>query len=297
MFSYCRLCAEQKKVSELKKTVFDWGIKEKLVACCMWKPSSEEYTIPQTVCNDCIEQLENVWQFALRISESEQKLIQIVHFSSNELDFKQETPNTDHEFIEMNLDVPDDELGVEEASSSASETESEHSKGSRRVVRKARGVKKKQQVSKLFNISKIVSKDDCNLDGTVTDEGVAKMELSLTSFSTKTWNDCEFKCNDCDYNAKGFNKFHTHDQTSHSPFLMKRSFQCLFCQQVCKRLQSLVVHISYRHLPHLSYWFVEIFNRIQCIHLKLNFYTRFLAFQLHILFKVFLGSNSIEISS
>lgn len=258
MFSYCRLCAEQKKVTELKKTVFDWGIKEKLVACCMWKPSNGEYQIPQTVCNDCIEQLENCWQFALRISESEQKLIQIVHFSSNELDFKEdfkdEVTDPGHEFVEIKANVPEDELEADEVSTSGSETESDHSKESKRSARKSRGVKKKRQVSKLCNILKVVSKNECNPDGTITEVGMEQMNVYLSSTPTKTWNDCDFKCNDCDYNAQGFAEFHIHDQTSHSPFLMKRSFPCMFCQQVCKRLQSLVVHISYRHLPHLSYW-------------------------------------------
>lgn len=236
----------------------------------MWKPSNEEYPIPQTICNDCVEQLENFWHFALRISESEQKLIQIVHFSSNELEFKEEIVNPGHEFIEIKPDVPEDEAEVDEASTSASGTESERSKESRRASRKARGVKKKRQVSKLCNILKVVSKDECSPDGTITEEGMAQMELYLSSTATKTWNDMEFKCNDCDFNVKGFTKFHIHDQTSHSPFLMKRSFPCLFCQQVCKRLQSLVVHISYRHLPHLSYWFViqQIFRRYNCPHLS-----------------------------
>lgn len=262
MFSYCRLCAEQKKVADLKKTVFDWGIKEKLIACCMWKPSTENYHIPQTICNDCVEQLENCWQFALRISESEQKLIQIVHFSSNELDFKDEIVNPSNEFVEFRGNLLEDEIEgdevdeVDEVSTSASESESDPSKELRSSVRNVRNVKKKPPVSKICNISKVVSKNECNPDGTITENGMAKLEMHLTSTTTKTWNDCEFKCNDCDYSAKGFAKFHIHDQTSHSPFLMKRSFPCMFCQQICKRLQSLVVHISYRHLPHLSYWLV-----------------------------------------
>lgn len=250
MFSYCRLCAEQKKATELKKTVFDWGIKEKLTAFCMWKPQNDEYQIPQTVCNDCVDQLEHCWRFAMRIRESEQKLIQIVHYSSNELEFKEE-------FIEVKPELPADEIDADEVLTSDTETESEHSKDSRKLVRKTKRVKKKRQLSKLCNILKVVTKNECNLDGTITDDGMAKLELYLCEISTKTWNDCEFKCNDCDYNARGFAKFHTHDITSHSPFLMKRSFPCLFCDQVCKRLQSLVVHISYRHLPHLSYWFVH----------------------------------------
>lgn len=257
MFSYCRLCAEQKKASDLKKTVFDWGIKEKLVACCMWKASNDEYQIPQTVCNDCVDQLENCWRFAMRISESEQKLIQIVHYSSNQLEFKEDL-QPGHEFIEVKPELPEDEN--DDVSTSTTETESEHSKDSRKLARKTKRVKKKRQLSKLCNILKVVSKTECNLDGTITDDGMAKLELYLCETSTKTWNDCEFKCNDCDYNARGFAKFHTHDITSHSPFLMKRSFPCLFCNQVCKRLQSLVVHISYRHLPHLSYWFVQFFE-------------------------------------
>lgn len=245
------MCAEQKKKNELKKTIFDWGIKEKLISCCMWKPSNEEYQIPQTVCNDCVQQLENCWKFAMRITESEQKLLQLVHFDSNELEYKEEPSN---EFIEIKPDMPEDEIEADEASTSASETESDQSKNSRRSVRRSQKVKKKKKTSKICSVLKIVSKNECNPDGTITDEGMSKMELYLAETDTKTWNDCDFKCNDCDYSARGFNKFHTHDQTTHSQFPMKRSFPCLYCDQICKRLQSLVVHISYRHMPHLSFW-------------------------------------------
>lgn len=253
MFLYCRLCAEQKNATELKKTVLDWGIKEKLISCCMWKPSNEEYEIPQTVCNDCVDQLENFWQFAMRITESEQKLIRIVHFSSNELEIKDETV-AGKEFIEIKPELPEDEIDADELTTSVSETETDQSRECRRSVRKVRKVKKKKKDSKVCSILKIVSKSECNSDGTITNEGMAKMEMYLSEMDTKTWNDCEFKCNDCDYNTRGYNKFHTHDQTTHSQFPMKRSFPCLYCNQVCKRLQSLVVHISYRHMPHLSYW-------------------------------------------
>lgn len=266
MFSYCRLCAEQKKKTDLRKTVYDWGIKEKLVACCMWKPSSDnEYQIPHTVCNECVEQLEICWQFAMRISESEQKLLQIVHFSSNELEFREES-EPGHEFIEIKSPTkePDDEQEDEEeeeeeeaddgSSTIASETDSEQSNHSRRSARKPQRSKKKRKVTKLCSILRVLSKEDCNPDGTIGDDGLAKIEIYLSEIDTKTWNDCHFKCNDCNYNTKGYTKFHVHDQTSHSPFLMKRSFACPCCDQVCKRLQSLIVHISYRHLQHLSYW-------------------------------------------
>lgn len=270
MFSYCRLCAEQKKKTELRKTVYDWGVKEKLVACCMWKPSNDEYQIPHTVCNECIEQLEHCWQFAMRISESEQKLMQIVHFSTNELEFREES-EPGHEFIEVQApkgeqhddqeeaeDEQEDEEEEEEvdegSSSSASESDSEQSNHSKRLSQKSRRTKKNRKVKKLTSVLRVLSKEDCNPDGTIGDDGLAKIDIYLSEIHTKTWSDCHFKCNDCDYNAKGYKKFHVHDQTSHSPFLMKRSFQCPFCVQVCKRLQSLVVHISYRHLQHLSYW-------------------------------------------
>lgn len=265
MLSYCRLCAEPKKKSDLRKTVYDWGIKEKLIACCNWNPSNNEYQIPHTVCNECVDQLENCWQFVMRISESEQKLLQIVHFSSNELEFPEES-KPGHEFIEIKApadgqaeeeDEEQEEEEEEEESSesaSASETDSEQSNHVKRSTRKPQRSKKKRKGSKLCSILRILSKDDCNPDGTVNDNGLSKIELYLSEIETKTWNDCHFKCNDCNYNAKGYKKFLVHDQTSHSPFLMKKSFQCPFCVQECKRLQSLVVHISFRHLDHLSYW-------------------------------------------
>lgn len=256
MFSYCRLCAELKEPTELQKTVFDWNIKEKLIACCMWKPSNEEYQIPQAVCNGCVDELDNCWKFAMRITESEQKLLQIAHFTANELELKDET-EPGHEFIEVKDELPVEQLEAEEASTSVSETESDQSKDNKRIVRKTNKVKKKRPATKSNNIRNVLLKSECNADGTITDEGIAKMQHYLTEIETKTWNDCKFKCNDCDYSTRGFKKFHTHDQTTHSQFLMKRSYPCLFCDQVCKRLQSLVVHISYRHLPHLTYWLIE----------------------------------------
>lgn len=249
MFSYCRLCAEQKKTTELKKTIFDWGIKEKLIACCMWKTSNEEYQIPQTVCNECVDQLENCWRFAQRINDSEQKLLQIVNFPANELEYTKEKTELGHVFIEIKPEDADGEIEDEDVSTS--ENESDHS---RRSARKISTIRKKKKLTKQCSISNILSKGDCLADGTISEAGIDKIGSYLSETNTKTWNDCEFKCNDCDYSARGFSKFHTHDQTTHSQYLMQRSFPCLFCDQVCKRLQSLVVHISYRHLPHLSYW-------------------------------------------
>lgn len=267
MFSYCRLCAEQKKVSELKKTTFDWAIKEKLMACCMWKQSNDEYQIPQTVCNDCVEQLENCWRFAMRITESEQKLIQIVHFTSNELEIKADTQPNDIFYDVKPEEQPKDELEEDDAeedeaeedeaeedekeSESVSETESEPVKSSK----SNQGFSNcKKRSSKLFNILRIVPRNQCNPDGTITDEGMEKLQQYLSVNGTTTWNECKFKCNDCDYTAQGFNEFHQHDQTTHSKFIMKRTFPCAFCDLVCKRLQSLIVHISHRHKPHLGYW-------------------------------------------
>lgn len=106
MFSYCLLCAEEKKSTELMTSILDpvCDIKRKLIACYQWKPSFEKENMPQYVCSHCVEDLNRCCTFIERISIAEQKLLNIIA-SKNDLQIEQLIWNENgNNFVEFKED-------------------------------------------------------------------------------------------------------------------------------------------------------------------------------------------------
>lgn len=109
--------------------------------------------------------------------------------------------------------------------------------------------KKKEKIKSIFDI---ISKEDCAINGKVVNGGLQKIRKFLSNKKLKTWNDCEFTCK-CDNKFETFKNYYLHLQINHSLNLTPNVFDCIYCPQVCRRLNSLMVHIVHRHQYLLSY--------------------------------------------
>lgn len=88
MDGLCRLCAESRSVENLYQ-INDaaLNIERKLVDCCRWahlKDLTADVVLPQTICNCCIEKLEQCWQFAESVAHTQHKFVNDSKLVSND---------------------------------------------------------------------------------------------------------------------------------------------------------------------------------------------------------------------
>lgn len=108
-------------------------------------------------------------------------------------------------------------------------------------------------IKKIKDIFDIISKNDCADNGKVMTSGLRKIQKDLSKNAVKSWSECEFYCMECNNKFMSFKKYHSHIQNEHSRKTTLNNFNCIYCPQVCKRLNSLVMHIVHRHHFLLSY--------------------------------------------
>lgn len=77
MTDICRLCASLKRLGVLiPLSDPSQAVKKKLRRCCQLElPANDEF-MPQSVCNDCVGQLNACWSFAERVEQVQETLRQ-----------------------------------------------------------------------------------------------------------------------------------------------------------------------------------------------------------------------------
>lgn len=73
----CRLCGDKKPQSQIKCSIEDQdlNIEQKLIDCCRWQLYQSYDNLPQDLCIECFQQLQRCWEFAEKVSQAQQKLI------------------------------------------------------------------------------------------------------------------------------------------------------------------------------------------------------------------------------
>lgn len=262
MENWCRLCANEKYVSELIYKIDDelLSIKQKLIDCCRWDKISDEEQIgiPKLICRDCFEKLEQSWSFAESVMLAQQKinmhvidekpivLFQIEKFDTpfNEKNRAEDLVKVElHEYAESisplaNLDfdfddsmcptpVEDYKLDDEKDSNLPSTEETD-------TAPKIDG-----------DLLLLLSDSDKNANGTVDKQRITELKLD-------DWSILKTHCWIC---KKEFTKpktFKSHFRTKHPEENLR--FDCTLCHVSANRRHTLQNHIIKIHRSYLKYW-------------------------------------------
>ncbi|XP_055311614.1 zinc finger protein 84-like isoform X1 [Sitodiplosis mosellana] len=262
MFRLCRLCAKYTEPTELITLISE--LEFKLTLCCGWKQSENELQFPKNACNSCVGQLQQSWSFAERVCEAERQLnkiaselnstnadepqLHIEEVTSMEIKLEPDICSTELEVLEPNFDVTAFDCPVIE-----SDAESSHSNKSTRKQKKSskRVTENLQPKSDPFLAA--LAEKDCLADGTISVNGVAKLEKLFPEMKTMTWNSCQYKCEKCNRSFKSPQNFFAHNRSLHLEAVPTMTFSCFYCDSKHRREYNLTRHIAGEHFPHLKF--------------------------------------------
>lgn len=89
-------------------------------------------------------------------------------------------------------------------------------------------------------------------DGSISPNGVIKIEKSFPNVKTMTWDLCQYKCNECTRMFNGPKNYFTHIRSIHWAETHLMDFFCTYCDSKYKREFNLHRHMA-EHFPHLKY--------------------------------------------
>lgn len=252
MFSLCRLCAVEKDPEKLKTPISD--LEEKLILCCGWIPSKNESQMPIKACEECVEQLHRSWCFAESVKAAETKLNQLI------IEQIKAEADSDNAFLINEVMIPvsiklEPELYLMESEEfihiederlndddiKCSDAESSNSNG------KTFKTRRDQFLAYLND-------DDRFADGTITTNGIYKLEKVFPEMKSISWLKCVFKCYKCNRKFEGLNNFHAHNRSIHKEQVGKMILKCFYCKSEHRREYTLCQHMAMEHFPHLKYW-------------------------------------------
>lgn len=197
----CRLCANCKDQSELNTQITE--LESKLALCCGWYPLENQIQMPAKACNSCVDELNRCWYFARSVQNAELKLIKLL---AEQNKIATNTVTEYNEFAteeEVKIDPidPDSQLdemkvfddggfgsGFNDRNTIIAPSTENHLNFTN------------VENSQLLDIESVIqqlNEEDRIVDGTVSVNGVAKLERMYPEMKTITWTDCLYKCDEC----------------------------------------------------------------------------------------------------
>ncbi|XP_031640766.1 zinc finger protein 724-like [Contarinia nasturtii] len=294
MEEMCRLCAVLKQPEEFKCKIDDanFDVEQKLITCCNWNSFRSHNSLPKSVCIPCFLQLEQCWYFRETVSRAQQKLfglidvnnafheihgvvehcyeeemvqvkcenttddtIDVDHIEVSNFKFESDYDDYNNDFDNAN-NSSDGESELNDAPSSIQQKIQKTTSKTRSVKEKVKRKKQKQTQLEQFDISKFLTGEDMNEDGTVKAEKI--LELNLSNW-TKIKHPC-YKCNkngnastSQSYTAPSYGDLWFHFTTNHQNEQLK--YICPICPDRMIFLSDRYYreHIVKFHHPHLSY--------------------------------------------
>lgn len=101
MDDLCRLCANTKPFDRLTIRLSDstLNVEEKLIACCQWDNyKHDDVDLPDVICCDCYERLQECWIFSESIASAQEKLRRILLQNFGTASVKNELKTEENEF-------------------------------------------------------------------------------------------------------------------------------------------------------------------------------------------------------
>lgn len=263
MFSLCRLCAKYTEPTELVSGISE--LESKLTLCCGWKPSENEVLqYPQKVCNLCVDQLQQSWNFAEIVWAAEEKLNKILS-EVNQTNTDQLMPHIEQiipvsikyepEIYSIEPDVFDHNFDVTTFDCPAIESDVESSRSNKNTKKRNKSLEKSTENLDIKSDPFLIqlTEKDCLVDGTISVNGVAKLEKIFPEMKTMTWNDCQYKCDKCNRSFKSPQNFFAHNRSIHLKEVPTMAFSCFYCNSKHRREYTLNRHITIEHFQHLKF--------------------------------------------
>lgn len=95
--------------------------------------------------------------------------------------------------------------------------------------------------------------EDCLREGSISTNGIRKLEKLNPEMKSMTWNDIEYKCDKCNRTFKGITPFYTHIRSIHIEEVLSIKVPCVYCDTKYRREFALNRHIATEHFGHLKY--------------------------------------------
>lgn len=259
MFRFCRLCAEKKTLKQLTTDVYQ--VKEMLFKILRWKKLDNETQLPQRVCDLCVESLNKCCNFIEGVKLADVKLngmtkkqhftrssvsanIEAIYFEDekveNEQDIKNDANDEQEDINEADNCINDEEFTDETPQPKSSDCRKEPNKRKRNQLH---GNKFLESCPQEYRLS----------DGTISVEGVTKLEQNWPEMKTITWDQCKYKCDKCPKIIEGPIQFYEHFNAFHMDELKDYRFICYHCGDIQQDLINLNIHIGMKHILHLRY--------------------------------------------
>lgn len=253
MHALCRLCAKAFHAELLKTNISE--LQTKLVICCGWCPLDNEFEMPTKVCDLCVDQLQMSWNFAESVSAAGNILTGLVQNQKIQINPKEKIEKHSNEweletcFIKLE-DNANDNLILEEPT--VPNTYRSDDRAPIDVSQKSKN-KRKPREKLAFSDLFLTQLDDCdhNVDGTISENGVAKLQKIFPEMTIMSWADCQYKCEKCDQVFKGPQNFVAHNRCKHK--IRTMNVVCSYCNSSQKNERLLNKHIGDEHFKHLKY--------------------------------------------
>lgn len=116
MDELCRLCASAKPFNRLTIRISDskLNVEEKLIACCQWnKYKQDDDNLPDAICCECYERLQECWLFSESIASAQEKLRRMLFLNIETARVKHELKTEDNEFNQCETESEDINIFVE----------------------------------------------------------------------------------------------------------------------------------------------------------------------------------------
>lgn len=266
MFSLCRLCANCKDSTELTTQITE--IETKLTRCFDWFPSENESQKPPKACTLCVQQLDHFWHFVEVAREADDKL--------NKLLFEQIQPDSiESVAFEEDIIKPPDSIKCEpeiclielkeleqpcfdnvENAFDSLESNLSADCAAYFGIRPDKPTKKhadKKIKTEVDSFLAQLDDEDRISDGTISVNGVAKLEKLFPEIINMSWNDCQYKCEKCNRLFQGPHNFFAHNRSIHIDEVQNMTFGCFYCDSRHRREYALSRHMSIEHFKHLKY--------------------------------------------
>lgn len=276
--NFCRLCAEFRSNQQLTPLDDpDRCIRTKLFRCSQINlPLNDSLLLPQSVCDECIEKLEQSWSFANAVTEAQNKLQSI--FAEDplaDIKIKEEIVTNspcqlldDHDYTDIReietadrnytentvsmqcgmpkLQTTEEpmvklESDMREREDSVCGTKDNMFAACRRG--KELWLKVMEQFRRTFNITD----EDCDNDGTINEK--AHPELSQHS-----WRAYNLRCSKCLDHFNYVDELQSHARNCHSTNASETEYCCFDCDKKYAFWGSLKTHIFSDHRAVLKFW-------------------------------------------
>lgn len=290
MLSLCRLCAVCTDPIELITEISE--LEPKLVHCFGWRKSEKEIEMPKKACNICVDRLQMSYDFVECLLTAEKQLNKLLseqiqtstdEFISPTVEIKGEDErkrlvdapvpvdseklgrclvddddsddekniyeNRNNDVIEFDDDTKHEDDSDDAIFGEPIETECSNKNSTKKVSKKHK--KKRQPASDAF-LDALDAEDRLD-SGLISTNGVKKLEKLFPDMKTVSWDDCQYKCENCDRIFKGSTEFYSHIRSIHIEEVLSIVVPCFYCDSKHRREYTLNRHMATEHFIHLKH--------------------------------------------